>query len=134
MIKNYILSEIEEIIRIFNTITNADAISTFSEGYCPYFTLIMYELFKDKNPKIYIQTRNEIHSIIKINNNFYDVNGIFANIDGYYEATIDDFNYFIDICNLDKNLNNIKYIENICNFIIEKCKNTDKNQKKHLTL
>lgn len=133
-IKNKVLEEINEIISIFNLITNADAVSTFSEGYCPYFTIIMLELFKYKNPKIYIQTKNEIHSIIKIDDKYYDVNGLFNYNNNYYEASKEEFYYFIDICNIGKSKENIHYMENICNFIIEKCKKNDKKMKKYLTL
>ena len=133
-IKDTVLKQIAEIINIFNTITNGDASSTFSDGYCGYFTLILYNIFGDYKPKLYVQTKNEIHSIIKIENEFYDVNGIFNSIDDYIEVNLSEFMYFIDVCNIYKERKNIKYMEKACDFIIKKCKNNVKINKKGLTL
>lgn len=108
-----------------------NATATFTEGLCYYFAIILKKIFKEE-AKIYITSISGIHAIIKIGDNFYDINGNikrdfdrngeFRNkIDPskYYEPDEDDFLYFCSICKIGRDLEILKQIENKCDEFAE---------------
>lgn len=127
--------EIEEIINMlafkYQNKTQEDAVRTFTEGFCYYFAIMLKKIFKDE-AEIYTTMNAGHHAIVKIGENFYDVNG---NIKKYFDRNgdiknkIDPSDYlptkeeyfllFIDWCNAGRTKKEIERTEKICDEITE---------------
>lgn len=120
----------KEVNNIINKIVNeysknggGSARSDFTQGGCYYFAMMLDKIFGE-DATIYITTSNGIHAITKVYEDYYDVNGIIKptteNLEGYYAADEDEFNFFIDLCYIGRNKNNIEIFEKKCEDILNK--------------
>lgn len=131
----------------YNEKTGGDASATYTEGGCYYFPIMIKSIFPEENSQVYISSGGvETHALIKINDNYYDINGNIKNpigdrldekpidIKDYKEATGDDYDYFKDLCYVGRNKENMNELERIsdeisyeiCDEIME---NNAENQK-----
>lgn len=121
--QNEVNSVINRIINEYSKCGGTSARGTFLEGGCYYFAIMLSKIFGE-NAKIYLSTSDEIHAVTKVYEDYYDVTGIIKNpeekLKGYYEADEDDFNYFIDLCYIGRNKNNIEIFEKRCEEVLNK--------------
>lgn len=128
---------IDNIKEEYNKDSNGLAETEFMEGWCYLFSIMLKKIFKD-DAHIYICSSNDIHAITKIYDSFYDVRGKItseSNIDlsEYYEPTAEEFLYFIDICNIDRNKENIKSKEMRCDEIVKIILNEEYNESSNIS-
>ncbi len=96
------MEEILEVIKIINNTYEKcfneyepahlyrDAITTFTNGYCYEYSLILKRFYYDG---IIVLQNDKMHSAIMINNKIYDVNGIRKDTYNFHVATGSDFEY-----------------------------------------
>lgn len=95
----------EEILKVINTINKVyeecydeykpahlynDAKTTFTNGYCYEYSLILQRFFYNG---IIVMQNNKMHSAIMIDNVIYDVGGIREDTNNFHVATGVDFEY-----------------------------------------
>ncbi len=131
---------IDKISKKYQEKTGGYAVSSFMEGGCYYFAIMLKKIFGDE-AKVYtsMASYGDIHAITKINENYYDINGninklidrdgynrVGIDISKYYEATQEDLYYFIDVCQLGVSSQHIKEFELLCDEIVDEIKEEQK--------
>lgn len=128
--KEYILKKQQEVLRVIDIIKEeynknemGYAQTEFKEGGCYYLAIMLKRIFKDE-ATIYITEREEIHAIVKIENTYYDIDGIkdpiLNDLTYYYQPTEEEFLSFMDKCNIGCSKASINIFENKCNKILKK--------------
>lgn len=137
--KEKLNEKIENIIEIisnkYEEKTGGMASETFTEGLCYYFAIMLKKVVEkvlNESCQIYVTVSNSIHAIVKIHDNFYDINGNInnkydrfgylrneINIKEYHTCEEEEFLYFIDLCNIRSYKKEITKEENVCDVITE---------------
>ncbi len=115
-------NKIKEIKKIYLEENQGRSERDFLNYGCYYFAYILKEIFKEK-ASIYTCTNKEIHCIVKINNNYYDVRGNINNdidIDDYIESDEESFSLFYDICMINRKKETKELMEKTLRKILEK--------------
>lgn len=124
-----VLSTIQEIRNKYTNIEKGRYSSDFINGGCYYLAYMLKEIYGDKST-IYTSISKDIHAVTKVGNKFYDINGVYKNKDeNYLESNDEDFDYFTDICYINKSKKSIKIFEKVCDEILQKIKNERKEKE-----
>lgn len=117
-----VLSIINKIKEEYNKNDKGYAQTEFKERGCYYFAIMLKRIFEDESA-IYITERKEFHALVKIENTYYDINGIIDprlnDLTYYYQPTEEEFLSFIDKCNIECSKDYINIFENKCNKILQ---------------
>lgn len=117
-----VLKIIEIIIQEYNKNEKGYAQTEFKEGGCYFLAIMLKKIYKDK-ATIYITEEREIHAIVKIENTYYDIDGIkdssINSLMYYHQPTEEEFLSFIDKCNIGRSKDSINIFETKCNKILK---------------
>lgn len=126
-----VMSTIQKIINKYTDKEKGTYSSDFVNGGCYYLAYMLKEIYGEK-ATIYTSLSKDIHAITKIGNKFYDINGVFKNKDeNYSEADNEQFDYFTDICYINRSKESIEIFEKRCDEILEEIKNERKSKEEN---
>lgn len=137
--KHELDNDVEEIINIFvdkfEEKTGGIASETFTEGFCYYFALMLKKMVEEilkEEAQIYTTYLNGVHAIVKVRNNFYDINGNINNkydklgykrndidLNKYFISEGENFWLFSDLCTIARGKEIILKEEKLCDTITD---------------